>query len=82
MRRLIAAAMLGLGLWSGAASAAPVEPGVVRAEDALLIPVQYRHYGPPRHYQRRYYAPPPRRYYRHHLPPRARHAPPPRRYYR
>lgn len=87
MRRLMLAAMLGLGMLSGAASAAP---GPATAESGLMMPVQYqRHYAPPppRAYGRRYYAPPrryappPRRHYRHYAPPRGRYLPPPRPYY-
>ncbi len=88
MRRLMLAAMLGLGMLSGAASAAPGLP--VAAESGLLIQAQYqRHYAPPppRAYGRRYYAPPrryvppPRRHYRGYPPPRPRYMPPPRPYY-
>lgn len=86
MRRLMLAAMLGLGMLSGAASAAP---GPATAEGGLMMPVQYqRHYAPPpRAHGRRYYAPPrryappPRRHYRHYAPPRGRYLPPPRPYY-
>ncbi len=96
MRRLILATLLGLGLLSGAASAAPARPAgtaLAVTEASPLVPVQYRrHYAPPpRPYYRRHYAPPPRRYYRPRYappgaryapPPRARYAPPPRPYYR
>ncbi|SDB06949.1 hypothetical protein [Belnapia rosea] len=89
MRRLILATLLGLGLLSGAASAAPARPAgtaLAMTEASPLVPVQYRrHYAPPppRPYYRRHYAPPPRRYYRpRYAPPRARYAPPPRPYYR
>ncbi|CAA9287133.1 MAG: hypothetical protein AVDCRST_MAG27-4340 [uncultured Craurococcus sp.] len=79
MRRLLLAAMLGLGMLSEAASAALAGPGLSVAEPRLLAPVQYRRdYAPPR----RHYGPPPRRYYRPYPPPRARYAPPPRPYYR
>jgi hypothetical protein len=90
MRRLMLAAMLGLGMLSGAASAAPVGPGLSAAGSTLLMPVQYhRHYAPPprvyvprrygpppRAYGRRYYGPPPRAYGGRHYPPPARYAPP------
>ncbi len=84
MRRLLLAAMLGMGMLSGAASAAPAGPGLSAAEDSLLMPVQYRrqYAPPPRYYRHRRYAPPPRRHYRAYPPPRPRYAPPPRPYYR
>ena len=89
MRCLLLAAMLGLGLLSGAASAAPVGQGVSAVEGTLLMPVQYRrdyappraYAPPPRAYGRRYYVPPRHRYYRRYAPPPRRYAPPPR-YYR
>jgi hypothetical protein len=49
MRRLLLAAMLGLEMLSGAASAALAGPGLSVAEPRLLAPVQYRRdYAPPR----------------------------------
>ncbi|MBL6456892.1 hypothetical protein JMJ55_16260 [Belnapia sp. T6] len=78
MRRLILAALFGLGLLAGAAAPVRAETaGPVASRSSLLEQVQYRrYYAPPRRYYGRRYAPPPRRYYGR------RYAPPPRRYYR
>ena len=80
MRQTILAALLGLGLLGGTATATPgqaADPGFAAARGMeAIVPVQYRP-----DYHRPHYVPPPRRHYVPRRPPyHVRHAPPPRPY--
>ena len=74
MRKLFAAAALGLGLLSagsaiGTATAAPYNALSSVGMSQAATPVRYEHRG----YHRPHYVPPPRHHWRRHTPPPPRH---------